>query len=355
MSLVDDKKLSLDEKITPYLKPELLTDDIRMNDITVRQLLCHTAGFSPSFELGVDQKLYSNPGETFRYSGVGYIYLQSVIEAISGMTLEQAAKHYVFEPLGMRSSTFERAETITPYMKLSSAVLYALTVFVLSFITLLLISFIIGKITKYRFYSLRSTMLVCIALASGINTIFLLFIFVSKVAILFFLYLILIACSLLLTRKKSVLFYAGTPILTLLIFILSFTLPINIPVSNDLIARDANCAYTLKSSSADMAVFCRELMLQYNNGTEEMKDMFAPAITIDDTNSWGLGLAIESDADGETHWHSGINPGFQSLLVLYPQQDKYVVVLTNSDNGLAFSRDIVRNFLHLEGTWDIKR
>ena len=94
LKLVDEGKLCLDEKIAPYLKPDLLTNDIRMNNITLRQLLCHTAGFSPSFEFGVDKKLYSDPGMEFRYSGVGYIYLQSVIENVSGLTMEQAARHY---------------------------------------------------------------------------------------------------------------------------------------------------------------------------------------------------------------------------------------------------------------------
>lgn len=102
----------------------MLTDDERIYDITLKQLLCHTAGFSPSFELGVDKKIYSDPGEKFCYSGVGYIYLQNVIENVSGMTIEQAAQYYVFEPLGMNNSTFEHVKTVTPYMKLSSVVIY---------------------------------------------------------------------------------------------------------------------------------------------------------------------------------------------------------------------------------------
>ena len=62
LRLVDEGKISLDDKIKPYLDPGLITDDARMNDITLRQLLCHTAGFSPSYELGVDKKIYSDPG-----------------------------------------------------------------------------------------------------------------------------------------------------------------------------------------------------------------------------------------------------------------------------------------------------
>jgi CubicO group peptidase (beta-lactamase class C family) len=355
LSLTREGILDLDEKIASYLDSDLLTDDVRMNDITVRQLLCHTAGFSPSFELGVDKKLYSDPGAGFRYSGVGYIYLQSVIENVTGMTMEQAARHYVFEPLGMNNSTFEDTETITPYMNLSSAVLYALAIFLATFIVLLSIVSIIGKITKFRFYSFKKGLLICIAIASVANVAFLLFVFVSKVVIVFFAYLLILGLVLLFTRKNNKIFYASMPVITAIILILGFAIPAHIPVTNDLIAKEANCAYTLKSTSEDMTLFCGELVWQYNDGNEIMQEMFTRTVDIDDVNSWGLGIAIESRNGGETYWHSGINPGFQSLLVLYPQQDKYIVVLTGSDNGLDFAKDVVRNYLGIDGIWNIQR
>lgn len=355
LTLVDEGKLNLDEKIAPYLKPDLLTDDTRMEDITLRQLLCHTAGFSPSYELRVDKKLYSDPGAEFRYSGVGYIYLQSVIETVSGMTMEQATEHYVFTPLGMNNSTFEHVKTVTPYMSLSSAVLYALAGFIIVFIGLMLLTSLLGKITKFRFYTFKNGMISCIIIAGIINIIFLLFVFVSKVMIVFLVYLLLIGLLFFVARKKNKFFYVGMPILTALLLILSYTIPFHIPVINDLAAKEPNCAYTLKSTSEDMSLFCGELMWQYSNGSETMKEMFTPAINIDHSNSWGLGIAIELENEGETYWHSGINPGFQSLLVLYPKQGKYIIVLTNSDNGLAFSKDIANIFLNIEGGWTIKR
>ncbi len=249
LKLVDEGKLCLDEKIAPYLKPDLLTNDIRMNNITLRQLLCHTAGFSPSFEFGVDKKLYSDPGMEFRYSGVGYIYLQSVIENVSGLTMEQAARHYVYKPLGMKNSTFEHTKTVTPYMDLSSAVLYALAVFIIVFIVLLLTASILRKITKFKFYSFQSSMLACLAIASIINVLFLLFTPISKVVIVFLMYIVLIGLAFVFTKKKLKVFYASMPVLTILILILSLTIPASIPVTNDLAAKEANCAYTFKYTS----------------------------------------------------------------------------------------------------------
>ena len=104
-----------------------------------------------------------------------------------------------------------------------------------------------------------------------------------------------------------------------------------------------------------MAVFCQELMKEYYRDDGAVKDIFSSAVNIDTVNSWGLGIAIEYESKGETYWHSGINPGFQSLFVLYPLQDKYVLVLTNSDNGLSFAKEIARTFLEIDGYWDIKR
>ena len=100
-----------------------------------------------------------------------------------------------------------------------------------------------------------------------------------------------------------------------------------------------------------MSVFCRELMQRYDSGSA----MFNDEVTIDDNNSWGLGIAIESGPDGTTYWHSGINPGFQSLYVLYPEQEKFIVVVTGSDYGLDLSKEKANDFLGTDGTWDIAR
>jgi len=354
LKLVDEGKLNPEDKIAPFLDGSLITDDERIYDITLQQLLCHTAGFSASFELGIDKKIYSNPGEQFSYSGVGYIYLQNVIENVSGMTIEQAAKYYVFDPLGMNRSTFKHTGTVTPYMRLSSVVIYIFTGFIIVLIVLLLIAFVIGKITKFRFFSFGSSLPVCFMVAGIVNTLLLLFL-LSKVVVIWGLCFALMGLFLFLVRKNKKAFYAGIPFMIFLAFISGFALPVSIPVTNDMVAKAPNCAYTLKSTSEDMAMFCQELMKQYHNCDGAVKDMFSAAVNIDAVNSWGTGIAIESQDQGETYWHSGINPGFQSLFVLYPLQDKFIIVLTNSDNGLQFSKEAANNFLETEGHWDIKR
>lgn len=355
LKMVDEGKLNLNDKIAPFLDADLITEDKRIYDITLKQLLCHTAGFSPSYELGIDKKIYTDPGGKFCYSGVGYIYLQNVIENVSGMTIEEAADYYVFEPLGMNNSTFTYAKTVTPYMNLSSAVLYMFAVFVTVFMILLPIGLAIRKITKCRIFSGKIIFIVCFVVAGIINMLFLLFIFVSKVAADFGICFAWMGLLLLFTRKSKTLFYAVVPIMTAFMLVLGFTISISIPVTNDIVAKEPNCAYTLKSTSEDMSLFCQELMKQYYSSDGVVKDMFSDAITIDAVNSWGLGIAIEAEREGETYWHSGINPGFQSLFVLYPLQDQYVIILTNSDRGLSFAKEAAGAFLEVDGKWEIQR
>ena len=354
MALVEEGKLELNQKIKPYLDAKLITDDPKLDEITLKQLLCHTAGFSPSYEFGVDKKIYSEPGKVFRYSGVGYIYLQNVIEKASGMNFEQAASHYVFKPLGMTNSTFENVKTITPYMNAGNAVLYALIVFVLAFVVLLLICFIVGKVTKYKFFKFRTAWLFCFFAAGIINVIALLLI-MSKVLVLFIIFFVVMGLALFITKKKTKIFYASVPVIAVVIFILGFTLKVRIPVTKELVTKGPNCAYSLKSTAKDMSLFCNELMKKQKASENVFAQMFNPAVKIDEKNSWGLGIAIEAASPSEvTFWHSGINPGAQSLYVLYPEQNKYVITLTNNDEGLYFAKEKAREFLNVDGVWEDK-
>ena len=358
LALVDEGILDLDEKIAPYLDREFITKDERMGDITLRELLCHTAGFSPSYELGVDKNIYSDPGSEFRYSGVGYIYLQNVIENASGMSMDNAAAKYVFEPLGMKNSTFDSTKTITPYMNLSNAVLYSLLIFTVSFILLSLLALIIGLISRFKLYKFKIAFPVCFVIAGILNTLVLFIVLpnLSKVYYIFLICFAIMGIIFIVTRKKPALYYSLAPAFLLAVIVLGFVIPVTVPVTNDMVKDKANVAYSFKSTGADMALFCNDLMEKTNEENGAFSEMFDPNVSIDDKNAWGLGIAIEYTEDNEEmFWHSGINPGFHSLYVLYPKENKYIVVLTNSDRGLDFSKEKAREYLDTEGIWDIKR
>jgi CubicO group peptidase (beta-lactamase class C family) len=358
LKLVEEGKLSLDTKVYPLLNEEFLTDDSRLKEITVGHLLSHTGGFSPSFEFGVDKNIYFDPGTEFMYSGVGYIYLQNVIETVTGLPIESAAREYVFSPLGMNDSTFESAKIITPYMLSSTAVLFSLLVFIASFIVIFVIGIIAGKIIKNKGIITRKVFVVAFVIASAINIVFLVcypLSVLSKVVVVFAVYAVIAGIILFIARNKGKLLYIGFLGYTVVFIALGIGLNITIPVTGDLVPGEANAAYSLKSTSRDMAVFCEELMAGCNAGDGIAKDMFRQGIQIDDQNSWGLGIAIEDTEEGLTYWHSGINPGFQSLVVLHPADDSYIVVLTNSDKGLEFAKNASRSLLEVNGVWDIKR
>src|SRR5271163_598986 len=105
LKLVDQGKLDLDTPVSSYL-PKPYVSDERVGKITARLVLSHRTGF-PNWR-GSDGLLpiYFSPGERFSYSGEGYIYLQRVVEQITGKPLNEYMTEAVFTPLGMTSSSY---------------------------------------------------------------------------------------------------------------------------------------------------------------------------------------------------------------------------------------------------------
>jgi CubicO group peptidase (beta-lactamase class C family) len=106
LRLVDQGKLGLDVALTTYLPKPYIDGDGRLNKITARIVLSHRTGF-PNWR-GSDGLLpiNFNPGERFSYSGEGYIYLQRVVEQITGKPLNEYMTEAVFKPLGMTNSSY---------------------------------------------------------------------------------------------------------------------------------------------------------------------------------------------------------------------------------------------------------
>ncbi|MGB7623507.1 MAG: serine hydrolase domain-containing protein [Terriglobia bacterium] len=88
--------------------------------ITIRQLMTHFSGLKPDFNLfekwsGYEEALrrlktetlQSAPGTKFVYSDLNYIALGELVLKLSGTPLEVFARQHVFEPLGMRDTSFK--------------------------------------------------------------------------------------------------------------------------------------------------------------------------------------------------------------------------------------------------------
>lgn len=111
---LEDGKITLNDNLSMYFEaPE------DKKDITVFQLMTHTAGFHPSFRLDeccetaqdaqsaiLKHPLEHCPGSVVDYSCMGYILLGMILEKIDGKSLCQLAEEKIFVPLGMGSTGY---------------------------------------------------------------------------------------------------------------------------------------------------------------------------------------------------------------------------------------------------------
>jgi len=134
LRLVEEGLLDLDALLPAYL-PEDLLDGLHRFDgrsydtlITVRHLLGHQSGLADSFGspgfmdliLGDPDRIWKPresvefikehckplfaPGKGFNYSDVNYNLVGLAIEAVTGRSLDDAYRRYIYDPLGMRST-----------------------------------------------------------------------------------------------------------------------------------------------------------------------------------------------------------------------------------------------------------
>lgn len=108
LQLADRGVLDLDKPLASYFRPDYLPAEPALAVITSRHVLTHTSGL-PNW--GDDAKPDSflpqfPPGTHFSYSGEGIFWLQLVAEHLTGEGLDALARRLLFEPAGMKRSTF---------------------------------------------------------------------------------------------------------------------------------------------------------------------------------------------------------------------------------------------------------
>ena len=106
LKLVDQGKLDLDTPLTRYLSPPYIQGDDRLEKITARYVLSHRTGFPNWRGDGNALTIRFTPGERFSYSGEGFVYLQKVVEKVTGRALNDYMAEAVFVPLRMKSSSY---------------------------------------------------------------------------------------------------------------------------------------------------------------------------------------------------------------------------------------------------------
>jgi CubicO group peptidase (beta-lactamase class C family) len=105
LQLAESGLLDLDEPLSHRIRP-VVPDDPAAALITARHVLSHTCGLQNVLDRGERLRIHFPPGAWFSYSSAGFGYLQAALEAQTGEPLEATMQRLVFEPLGMRSSSF---------------------------------------------------------------------------------------------------------------------------------------------------------------------------------------------------------------------------------------------------------
>lgn len=121
LTLVDQGRLDLDAPVVNYL-PEFA--DGGKSQVTVRQLLAHTAGLPPGLKLWtrgdtLEARLASamalatkvEPGSQYEYSDAGPIFVALLVERITGRGYGQYLKDAVLAPLGAGNTEYNPSET----------------------------------------------------------------------------------------------------------------------------------------------------------------------------------------------------------------------------------------------------
>lgn len=125
--LCEDGKAAIDDRVGTFL-PELHPV---ARDVTMRQLMGHTGGLRDVFTIywqfsgrerpttssellamysQIDDVSFS-PNTDWNYSNGGYLLVGSVVERITGQSLEDVLRERIFEPVGMRDTLLRRWDT----------------------------------------------------------------------------------------------------------------------------------------------------------------------------------------------------------------------------------------------------
>ncbi|MER7693776.1 serine hydrolase domain-containing protein [Streptomyces sp. NPDC097610] len=128
MRLVADGRVDLDAPVRRYVPELVLPDGRAAAEITVLQLLNHTAGLDwrMSADTGEgddalaayvarmsESELIAPPGARASYSQMGYNLAGRIMETVTGLTYEQAIASLLFEPLGLSHSSFATNDVMT--------------------------------------------------------------------------------------------------------------------------------------------------------------------------------------------------------------------------------------------------
>jgi CubicO group peptidase (beta-lactamase class C family) len=286
----DRQKLDLDRPLASYFKPAYLPADPQIDLVTARHVLTHSSGL-PNW--GEDDKPESfkpafPPGRSFSYSGEGFFWLQLVLEHLTGTALDVFMRSQLFEPAGMRSSTFVGDAKIAPNVSWGHTG---------------------GKVAAQQGWRDVTKFVSSLEAKWGKP--------VRE------------------WRQEDWIRAAQTaqP---------NATSPKRV--------RFANCAGSLLTTASDHTRFLALLMARPNRASWEISEatrraMITPQIAVRKGIPlwWGHGVQIEKDGDGWRVGHEGNNDGrFTAYCGIDPEKGHGLVIMTNGGSGFGVYQRIVR-------------
>jgi CubicO group peptidase (beta-lactamase class C family) len=138
LMLQDEGKLKVTDPVAKYLPgfAGLKTPSGKPANLTITQILTHTSGLGEATgpaaqqartladleKLWLAAPMQYEPGERWRYTQSGINAASRIVEVISGMTFDAFLQQRIFDPLGMKDTTFyptdaQRARLATAYAK----------------------------------------------------------------------------------------------------------------------------------------------------------------------------------------------------------------------------------------------
>jgi len=375
LRLIDQGLLSLDKPVRQYLKDPWLPPSEYANLIAIRHLLSHSSGLGDDIFF-MNKDISFEPGSEFFYSGVGFLYLQEIVEHITQKSLEELADELVFLPNDMKNSSFTnkrgvRKHMANGHMKYIYLLLAFLIPFCVVFFVVIMISKIVCRVAKGTWKLPRlliiglfilSYLLIIILHFLTIGPIFLnlagtsaicALIFIAFLQVCYFFFNLLLLRFKVLTEKRNLRTVLAT-VLMIIIFalLLKITEGINGPVfKNHSTSISSNG--TLRSSAPDLAAFLIELTKPRFLEETIAAQIDSVQIYINANFSWGLGMGIQHSASGDALWQNAISFAFRSVIVLYPDTGLGVVVLTNSASGLPVAYDVAGRALGGKAAWGL--
>ncbi|MFW2381851.1 MAG: serine hydrolase domain-containing protein, partial [Acidimicrobiales bacterium] len=370
LRLVDEGELTLDEPLvaslaTPWLPPSDLA-----GEITLRHVASHSSGLKDN-DLGpFDKGIRFEPGSQFAYSGVGFVYMQQAVEQVTDASLEDAAQTLVFGPLGMQSSTFAgqadyKLNMANGHITYALPLLFFLLPFAGLFVVLTLAGMVVRRISTGRW---RPTTKLVVGTASVAVLMALIWVYLTLGRVLPNLALLTVLCVLVFggivallwflsrkmgaritePRQRTRVHMLTMSVTVVALLLLSGTVTGPMP---SILSPPPSAIGSLRTTAPDLATFLAEVAAPRLLDEQTASQLGTPQIAINENFSWGLGIGIQHSDLGQALWQNGMTPGFRSVMVIYPEHQWGVVVLTNSDAGFPLAYDVAARALGGKAQW----